>query len=235
MNESITRPEVHMKKKKDSFYAKYIKRILDFTLSLFALLVLSPLLLILTVVGAIAMKGNPFFTQQRPGMIDKRTGQEKIFKLIKFRTMSNAKDSNGNLLQDKERLNLYGKILRASSLDEIPEAWNVLKGDMSLIGPRPWLPSYLTYFNEWEHQRHNVRPGITGLAQVSGRNALTWKKRFEKDIEYVENISFILDLKILFLTVKKVFVHEGIEFNSTETIADYFANRDSKTELEKKQ
>ena len=207
-------------------YAKFWKRVLDFCISLTVLVVLSPLFLVLTIIGAIAMKGNPFFTQLRPGMIDNKTGQERIFKLVKFRTMSNAKDSKGNLLPDKDRLNLYGKILRASSLDEIPEAWNVLKGDMSLIGPRPWLPSYLPFFTEWEHQRHKVRPGITGLAQVSGRNTLTWKERFEKDNEYVENISFALDLKILLLTVKKVFVHEGIEFNSTETIADYFANRD---------
>ena len=211
-------------------YAKFWKRFFDLFLALIALLVLSPLFLILMITGAVAMKGNPFFTQLRPGRIDKRTGRERIFKLVKFRTMSNAKDADGNLLPDADRLNLYGRILRASSLDEIPEIWNVLKGDMSLIGPRPWLPSYLPYFNEWEHQRHLVRPGITGLAQVSGRNALTWKKRFEKDIEYVSNISLALDIKILFMTVKKVFAHEGIEFATSEAITDYFANRDKENE-----
>lgn len=207
-------------------YAHFFKRFFDFWLALIALLVLSPLLIILTIVGAIAMKGNPFFTQLRPGRIDKKTGQERIFKLVKFRTMSNAKDEQGNLLPDSVRLNKYGKFLRATSLDEIPEAWNILIGDMSWIGPRPWLPSYLPRFTSWEHQRHYVRPGLTGLAQVSGRNALTWKKRFEKDIEYVNNISLILDIKIIFWTVKKVFVREGIEFQNTETIAEYFDNRD---------
>ena len=207
-------------------YAHFFKRFFDFWLALIALLVLSPLLIILTIVGAIAMKGNPFFTQLRPGRIDKKTGKERIFKLVKFRTMSNAKDDQGNLLPDSVRLNKYGNFLRATSLDEIPEAWNILIGDMSWIGPRPWLPSYLPRFTSWEHQRHYVRPGLTGLAQVSGRNALTWKKRFEKDIEYVNNISLLLDIKIIFWTVKKVFVREGIDFKNTETIAEYFENRD---------
>jgi len=191
------------------------------------------MLLILTIVGAIAMHGNPFFVQPRPGKIDPKTGKERIFSLVKFRTMSNAKDEQGNLLPDSVRLNKYGKFLRATSLDEIPEAWNILVGDMSWIGPRPWLPSYLQHFTSWEHQRHLVRPGLTGLAQVSGRNALTWKKRFEKDIEYVDNISLLLDIKIVFMTVKKVFVREGIEFQNTETITEYFENRDR--ELAKKE
>ena len=207
-------------------YAGFFKRLFDFLLALTALCILSPILVILMIVGAIAMGGNPFFTQLRPGRIDKKTGKERIFKLVKFRTMSNKKDADGNLLPDKERLNKYGRILRSTSLDELPELWNILIGDMSLIGPRPLLPKYLDYYNDWEHQRHLVRPGLTGLAQVSGRNALTWKKRFEKDVEYVQNVSLRMDLKIVFMTVRKVFVREGIEFGNTGTIMEYFAERE---------
>ena len=185
-------------------------------------------MVILMIVGAIAMGGNPFFTQLRPGRIDKKTGKERIFKLVKFRSMSNKKDADGNLLPDKERLNKYGRILRSTSLDELPELWNILVGDMSLIGPRPLLPKYLEHYNDWERQRHLVRPGLTGLAQVSGRNALTWKSRFEKDVEYVQNVSFLMDMKIIFMTVKKVFAREGIEFKNTGTIMEYFAEREEK-------
>ena len=156
-------------------YAKFFKRFLDFVLSLIALIVLSPILLILTVVGAIAMRGNPFFTQLRPGKIDPKTGREKIFLLIKFRTMSNKKDKDGKLLSDELRLNKYGRILRSTSLDELPELWNILKGDMSIVGPRPLLVEYLPYYTEEERHRHDVRPGLTGLAQVNGRNAISWE------------------------------------------------------------
>lgn len=216
-------------------YAKFFKRLIDIVLSLSALLVFSPILLVLIVVGAFAMRGNPFFTQLRPGMIDKKTGKEKIFKLIKFRTMSNQKDKDGNLLPDSVRLNKYGKILRSTSLDEIPEFWNILKGDMSFIGPRPWLTKYLYYYNAWERQRHLVRPGLTGLAQVSGRNGLTWKDRFEKDVEYVQKISFLMDMKIVLMTVKKVFAREGIEFSNNGTIMEYFAQRQTSEDEEKKE
>ena len=179
-------------------YAKYIKRPLDFFLSLCAIIVLSPILLVLTVIGAIAMKGNPFFTQQRPGK------NEKIFKLIKFRTMTCEKDKEGNLLPDEKRLTKYGKFLRSTSLDELPELFNILKGDMAVIGPRPLLPEYLPYYTEEEKHRHDVRPGLTGLAQANGRNAITWEKIFGYDLEYVNSVTLIADIKIIFLTVYKV-------------------------------
>lgn len=179
-------------------YAKYFKRFLDFTLSLTALLVLSPVLLVLAVLGAIKMKGNPFFTQLRPGR------NEKIFKLIKFRTMTCEKDAEGNFLPDDQRLTKYGKILRATSLDELPELINILKGDMSIIGPRPLLVEYLPWYTAEERRRHHVRPGLTGLAQVSGRNSLDWDTRFRIDVEYVDSISLKMDIRILFMTVKKV-------------------------------
>lgn len=165
-------------------YAKCFKRVIDFTLSLCALIVLSPLLLVLIILGAIFMQGNPFFTQERPGK------DEKVFKLIKFRSMDNRKDSNGNLLPDSIRLNKYGRILRATSLDELPELINILNGDMSIVGPRPLRVYYLPWYTEEEKHRHDVRPGLTGWAQVNGRNNLDWDKRLALDVEYVRNISF---------------------------------------------
>ena len=191
-------------------YAKFFKRVIDFTLSLIALIVLSPILLILMIVGAIAMGGNPFFTQERPGKIDKKTGKEKIFKLVKFRTMSNKKDKDGNLLPDDMRLNKYGRILRSTSLDELPELWNILKGDMSIVGPRPLLVRYLPYYTELERKRHTVRPGLTGWAQINGRNFISWEETFELDLHYVNNISVSMDIKTIFLTVKKVVSHADI-------------------------
>ena len=185
-------------------YAKYVKRPLDFVMSLTALIILSPMLLVLTIVGAIAMKGNPFFVQKRPGRISKKTGQEKIFSLIKFRTMSNAKDKDGNLLPDKDRLNRYGRFLRSTSLDELPELVNIVKGDMAIVGPRPLLVDYLPYYTDEERKRHTVKPGLTGLAQVNGRNFLLWNGRLALDVTYAENITFINDLKIIFKTVAKV-------------------------------
>ena len=191
-------------------YAKFFKRVIDFTLSLVALIVLSPVLLILMITGAIAMGGNPFFTQLRPGKIDPKTGKEKIFKLVKFRTMSNKKDKDGNLLPDDVRLNKYGRILRSTSLDELPELWNILKGDMAIVGPRPLAVVYLPYYTVEERKRHSVRPGLSGWAQVNGRNSISWDAKFKYDLEYIENITFVNDLKILLLTVKKVLVREGI-------------------------
>lgn len=196
-------------------YAKYIKRILDFVLSLCALIVLSPLLLILIILGAIFMGGNPFFTQQRPGK------DEKIFKLIKFRTMDNRKDKNGNLLPDDVRLNKYGRVLRSTSLDELPELINILKGDMSIIGPRPLVPQYLPYYTDEEKHRHDVRPGLSGLAQINGRNGLQWEQRFAYGLEYVGNISFLEDLKIIFLTIKKTIKSEGIAVRGTGITIDF--------------
>ena len=186
-------------------YAHFFKRLFDFFLSLTAILVLSPILLLLALIGAIAMRGNPFFTQLRPGKISKRTGKEKIFKLIKFRTMSNARDKDGNLLPDDVRLNKYGRFLRSTSLDELPELFNILVGHMAIVGPRPLLPEYLPYYTEEERHRHDVRPGLTGWAQVNGRNNIgSWEERFRYDLEYVEKCTLFFDIKILFLTVLKV-------------------------------
>ena len=196
-------------------YDIYIKRILDFTLSLIALTVLLPLMLVLMVLGAIKMKGNPFFTQLRPGK------DGKIFKLIKFRSMTCEKDKDGNLLPDDVRLTRYGEILRSTSLDELPELLNILKGDMSIVGPRPLLVQYLPLYNEEQRHRHDVRPGLTGWAQVNGRNSITWEDKFRYDVWYVRNISFILDVKILFLTVKKVFCREGISAENSATMEDF--------------
>ncbi|MBE6557723.1 MAG: sugar transferase [Ruminococcaceae bacterium] len=192
-------------------YANFFKRVIDILFSFIALCVLSPLFVILSIVGAIMMKGNPFFTQLRPGKISKKTGEEKIFRLVKFRSMSNAKDKDGKLLPDAKRLNKYGKLLRSTSLDELPELLNILKGDMSFVGPRPLLPEYLPYYTEEERHRHDVRPGLTGLAQIKGRNNVEWETRFQYDVEYVRNISLAFDLKILFNTVIVVFKRTGIQ------------------------
>lgn len=178
-------------------YEKYFKRSLDFICGMLAVIVFSWLYLILIILGAIFMRGNPFFTQARPGK------DEKIFKLIKFRSMTNKCDKDGNLLPDNKRLNTYGKILRKTSLDEIPEAFNIIKGDMSVIGPRPLAVSYLDYYTEEERKRHNVRPGLSGWAQVNGRTALEWDKRLALDVEYVDHITFFMDVKIVLMTIKK--------------------------------
>jgi len=190
-------------------YRNFIKRALDIVLSLVAILVLSPVLLILTIVGAIAMGGNPFFTQARPGKKG-RDGKEKIFKLVNFRTMNNKTDADGNLLPSKERLNKYGKILRATSLDELPELFNIFVGHMSVVGPRPLLVDYLPLYNKHQSRRHEVRPGLTGLAQVNGRNKLTWEEKFDLDVEYVSNITFCKDVSIIVQTVLSVLKREGI-------------------------
>lgn len=196
-------------------YRQFFKRFYDMLLSGLAILVLSPILLILIILGAIKMKGNPFFTQLRPGK------NEKIFKLIKFRTMSNAKDENGNLLPDEKRLTRYGKILRSTSLDELPELFNIFVGHMSIVGPRPLLPQYLPYYTEEEKHRHDVRPGLTGLAQVNGRNALNWDDRFALDVKYVNSVSIWNDFKIIILTAKKVFKRENVAVRGTGKIIDF--------------
>lgn len=202
-------------------YERFFKRVFDFFLSLAALIVLSPLMLILTACGAVAMRGNPFFTQPRPGKIDAQTGKERIFKLIKFRTMSNARDKDGNLLPDADRLNGYGKFLRATSLDELPELWNIVKGDMSIVGPRPLAVRYLPFYNERERRRHTVLPGLTGLAQINGRNAANWPERFSYDVEYVDAISFTNDLKIIFRTIVKVFKQSDVTVRGTGKVIDF--------------
>ena len=201
-------------------YARYIKRPMDFILSLLAVTVLSPVLLALIIIGAIVMKGNPFFVQERPGKINPKTGNEKIFKLIKFRTMTCEKDEYGKLLPDEQRLTGYGDFLRHTSLDELPELFNILKGDMSIIGPRPLLPEYLPYYTEAERHRHDVRPGLSGLAQINGRNAVTWEEKFSWDLKYIANITLLGDIKIILLTVKKAFIKvEGVELNHEGNLA----------------
>lgn len=199
-------------------YAKYFKRLLDFILSLCALIVLSPLLLILTIFGVFFMHGNPFFTQERPGY------HEKIFKLIKFRTMSNKRYKDGSLLPDDVRLNKYGRFLRSTSLDELPELINILKGDMSIIGPRPLLVKYLDRYNEEQRHRHDVRPGLTGYAQAHGRNALSWDVKFQMDVWYTRNIAFNCDFKIIIDTLKIVLKHDGISSNTSETMEEFLGN-----------
>lgn len=196
-------------------YRYFLKRILDIICALLALIVFSPLFLVLMIVGAIKMKGNPFFTQERPGY------KEKIFKLIKFRTMTNEKDENGNLLPDGQRLNKYGIFLRSTSLDELPEAINILIGDMSVIGPRPLLVQYLPLYNNKQHRRHEVKPGLSGWAQVHGRNAISWEEKFSYDVWYVDNLSFFLDIKIVFMTIKKMFSRDGINNPEDATMPDF--------------
>ncbi len=204
----------------ETLYSKYIKRIMDFFLSLCAVIVLSPLLIVLTVAGAVAMRGNPFFLQMRPGKIDKKTGSEKMFLLIKFRTMNSKTDKNGNLLPDEQRLVKYGDFLRHTSLDELPELLNILKGDMAIIGPRPLLPEYIPYYTEAERHRHDVRPGLSGLAQINGRNCVTWEEKFYWDLKYIEKITFFGDAKIILTTLKKAFIRaEGVELNHEGNLA----------------
>lgn len=209
-------------------YEKFFKRVIDFIISFLILAVLSPVMLVLIIVGAVAMKGNPFFTQKRPGKINKKTGEEKIFKLIKFRTMSNKKDENGNLLPDEQRLNGYGRFLRSTSLDELPELWNILKGDMSLVGPRPLLISYIPYYTQTERMRHNVRPGLTGLAQVNGRNFVSWDNRLAYDVQYVENITFFVDVKIIFMTAFQFVKKQDVAVDTNKVEPNFAAERQAK-------
>lgn len=209
-------------------YKKYIKRLLDIILSLIAIIITFPIFLIIGVLVLIFLGQPAIFRQERPGK------DEKIFKLYKFRTMNKKKDKDGNLLPDKDRLTKFGKFLRKTSLDEIPEFLNILKGDMSLIGPRPLAISYLPYYNEVERHRHDIRPGLTGLAQVNGRNGLQWEKRFAYDIEYVNNVSFILDVKIVFLTIIKVLKSSDISIRGTGNVIDFDKYRSGLDEYSRK-
>ena len=202
-------------------YAKYFKRAIDFCLSLIGLIVLLPLLLLLMLLGAVFMGGNPFFTQERPGK------DEKIFKLIKFRTMDNRKDKDGNLLPDEVRLNKYGRFLRSTSLDELPELINILKGDMAIVGPRPLLVRYLERYNEEQHHRHDVRPGLTGYAQAHGRNAISWEDKFAMDVWYTKHITFLGDIKILIDTVMVVFKRSGVSSETSATMEEFMGTPDS--------
>lgn len=203
---------------KRTFYDRYIKRIIDFLLSLIAVIILSPVMLVITILVAIKLGRPVLFKQQRPGL------DEKIFTMYKFRTMTDERDENGELLPDEVRLTRFGKRLRATSLDELPELFNILKGDMAIVGPRPLLVSYLPLYNDFQKQRHFVKPGITGYAQVNGRNAINWSKKFEMDIYYVKNVSLILDLKIIFKTAKVVIKRENINGENSVTMEEFRGN-----------
>lgn len=192
-------------------YKTFFKRFIDFIAATFGLLILSPLFVFATVGLYFANNGKPFFFQSRPGK------NEKLFRIIKFKTMNDIKDNLGNLLPDEFRLTSIGKFVRKTSLDELPQLLNVIKGEMSLIGPRPLLPEYLSLYNKVQKRRHEVKPGITGWAQVNGRNSISWDEKFEHDVWYVQHVSFVLDVKILFLTIKKVFVSEGINMQGQVT------------------
>ena len=205
-------------KRRRGIYERFIKRALDMILSGIAIIILSPILLIVAILVKTKLGSPVIFKQERPGL------NERIFKMYKFRSMTDAKDENGELLPDEERLTSFGKKLRSTSLDELPELFNIFKGDMSIVGPRPLMVSYLPLYNEFQKHRHDVRPGLTGLAQISGRNLLSWKERFEKDISDVENISFTLDMKIIFNTVKSVIKRDGISSNTSETMEDFMGN-----------
>ena len=198
-------------------YEAFFKRLVDIVASTLVVVLFCWIYIILAVIVRVNLGSPIIFTQDRPGK------DGKIFKLYKFRSMSDKRDENGELLPDKMRLNKFGRLLRSTSLDELPELFNIIKGDMSLVGPRPLLVKYLEHYNSHDMRRHEVRPGLTGLAQVSGRNALTWKEKFKKDIEYVDNLTFLMDVKIVLMTIKKVFVREGIEFEEGhQPIVEYF-------------
>ncbi|MEY8759781.1 sugar transferase [Chryseobacterium tongliaoense] len=199
-------------------YRNFLKRFIDFTIALIGLIILSPIFIIVTIGLYFANQGKPFFFQSRPGL------NEKIFKIIKFKTMNDKKDAHGNLLSDAERLTPIGQFVRKTSLDELPQLINVLKGDMAIIGPRPLLPQYLPLYNETQKRRHNVRPGITGWAQVNGRNAISWTKKFELDVWYVDHLSFATDCKVFFTTFKKVFKSEGVNQEGQATAEAFNGN-----------
>ena len=204
-----------MKQGKQGVYARYIKRILDVLLSGCALIVLSPVLLVVAVLVRTKLGSPVIFCQPRPGK------DEKIFKMYKFRSMTDARDENGELLPDELRLTHFGKVLRSTSLDELPELWNIFKGDMSIVGPRPLLVKYLPLYSEEQHHRHDVMPGLTGWAQVNGRNAISWEDKFRLDVWYSEHVSFLLDVKVIFLTVRCVLHHEGISGADSATMEEF--------------
>ena len=209
----------------NGFYKRYIKRLMDFILSLMAIIVLSPILLIVAILVRVKLGGPVLFKQERPGL------NEKIFMMYKFRTMTEERDENGVFLPDSVRLTRFGRILRSTSLDELPELFNILKGDMSIIGPRPLLVQYLPLYNAHQKRRHDVRPGLSGLAQVSGRNTISWEDKFSLDVEYVDSVSFLEDWKIIFLTLKKVFIREGINSENTATMEPFKGKQKKRGEV----
>ena len=205
-------------KEKNNIYRKYTKRLIDIVLSFIAIIVLSPIFIVLAILVRIKLGSPVLFKQNRPGL------NEKIFTMYKFRTMTDTKDENGELLHDSIRLTGFGKLLRSTSLDELPELFNILKGDMSIVGPRPLLVQYLSLYNEHQKRRHEVRPGLTGLAQINGRNAINWEDKFNYDVEYVDNISLSNDVRIIFRTVAKVFNRESINSVASETVEPFKGN-----------
>ncbi len=209
---------MHTYSKKNMLYQKVIKSILDFLLALILLVILLPIIILTFLILSMVNKGKVFFVQKRPGL------HGEIFELLKFKTMTDDKDSEGNLLPDHQRQTAFGQLIRKLSLDELPQLVNVLKGDMSLVGPRPLLPKYLPLYNDFQKHRHDVKPVITGWAQVNGRNAISWNQKFDLDIYYVRNISFVLDLKILFLTLKKVIIREGVNSSDVITMEEFKGN-----------
>ncbi len=213
------------KERTRKIYADYIKRFLDVFLASMALIVLAPVYLVVAILVRLKLGSPVIFKQERPGEKDVVTGKEKIFCLYKFRSMTDERDENGKLLPDEVRLTKFGKWLRSTSLDELPELVNIIKGDMSIVGPRPLLVSYLPYYTEEERHRHDVRPGVTGLAQVNGRNAISWEKRFEWDVEYVNHVSFLNDIKILLKTVKVVLNRSGINSETAATMEEFTGSR----------
>lgn len=214
-----------MKNSKGGIYRRFVKRPMDFILSLIAIIVLSPVLLIVALLVRTKLGSPVLFKQKRPGL------NEKIFLMYKFRTMTDEKDDNGELLPDSFRLTKFGRLLRSTSLDELPELFNILKGDMSIIGPRPLLVQYLPLYNNHQKRRHEVRPGLSGLAQVSGRNVISWEDKFNLDVEYVDNVRFFEDWKIIFLTIIKVFVREGINSETAATIEPFKGTKRERMEL----
>lgn len=204
-----------MKPTKDGIYGRFLKRAMDFILSLIAIVILSPILLVVALLVRVKLGSPVLFKQKRPGL------NENIFMMYKFRTMTDERDEHGELLPDNVRLTRFGRLLRSTSLDELPELFNILRGDMSIVGPRPLLVQYLPIYNDHQKRRHEVRPGLSGLAQVNGRNAISWENKFDLDVEYVDNVSFIGDWKIIFLTIKKVFVREGINSEVAATMEPF--------------
>lgn len=201
--------------KQSGLYRRYFKRPMDFILSLVAIVILSPLMVVIAILVRVKLGSPVIFKQKRPGL------NEKIFTIYKFRTMTDERDEFGKLLPDSVRLTKFGKLLRSTSLDELPELFNILKGDMSFVGPRPLLVQYLPLYNEHQKHRHDVRPGLSGWAQVNGRNAISWEEKFELDVEYVNNVSFLLDWKVIFLTIKKIFIREGIHSENSVTMEPF--------------
>lgn len=218
-----------MEKRKNGPYALFIKRLLDIILSLLVLILFCWLYAIVAVMVRIKLGSPVLFKQERPGKINSKTGKEEIFRLYKFRTMTDARDENGELLSDEERLTTFGKWLRRTSLDEIPELFNILKGDMSFVGPRPLLVRYLERYNEEQHHRHDVRPGLTGYAQAHGRNSVSWEDKFAMDVWYTKNVTFITDVKIIIDTVKTVVKKEGISSDTSATMEEFFGTLEGVT------